>query len=720
MFKQKDNVFQKSTFRIAGAFETRLAVAITLAASLCSGSALAAPAEDMMETPELFQPLNDQDQDPPTRALATLRAGHYRVQLDATVGDAFLPPPKFRLSLPNGVQYEVIQDNRMVHPSGSVTWSGYLEAYGNDYRVMITTQQGRSFGRILTPDGELRIESDESGTWLINSKEAGTLPGSIYNDTAIPPSGASPPPDASVHRRLPSSMTGEPILQPQAAASSTIDLMLLYTPGMVSRYSSGLQARLDHIIAVANQAYLDSQVSITLRLVHSTQVNYSETTTNAVALDVLTDGTATALASVSSWRTQYGADLVVLLRPFDNANHQGCGMGWLNGFNGQTLNPAYGYAVVSDGDDTSGSRYLCDDFGLVHELGHTMGSAHDRDHASDQGAYPYSYGYGSDGVFGTIMSYIDPRIGKFSSPSITCAGSQACGVADNADNARSLNNTRVTVAGFKAEQRVDPQPTSSTRQTNISTRGWVGTGDSVMIGGFIISGSAAKKVLITAKGPALADVNVPSVLNDPNITLHNASGQAILSNDNWGTAANAAEIQAHSARPRYAQEAAILTTLNPGAYTAIVRGADSTTGNALIEVYDLDASTTVSRLANISTRGWVGTGDSVMIGGFIISGSGAKKVLVTAKGPALANANVPSVLNDPNITLYNASGQVILSNDNWGTAANAAEIQAHSARPRYAQEAAILTTLNPGAYTAIVRGADSTTGNALVEVYEVQ
>ncbi|MBK8535310.1 MAG: hypothetical protein IPL59_09350 [Candidatus Competibacteraceae bacterium] len=306
---------------------------------------------------------------------------------------------------------------------------------------------------------------------------------------------------------------------------------------------------------------------------------------------------------------------------------------------------------------------------------------------------------------------------------VTASGALAVNFSGGGVPSASRN---VTVSGSSVllDYQIDaagPTPTPlSTLLTNISTRGWVGTGDSVMIGGFIISGSAAKKVLITAKGPTLTQSGVPSVLNDPNITLHNASGQPILSNDNWGTAANAAEIQAHPARPRYAQEAAILTTLNPGAYTAIVRGAGSTTGNALVEVYDLEAGNTTSRLVNISTRGWVGTGDSVMIGGFIISGNAAKKVLITAKGPALAQAGVPSVLNDPNITLHNASGQAILSNDDWGTAANAAEIQAHPARPRYAQEAAILTTLNPGAYTAIVRGADATTGNALVEVYEVQ
>ena len=290
------------------------------------------------------------------------------------------------------------------------------------------------------------------------------------------------------------------------------------------------------------------------------------------------------------------------------------------------------------------------------------------------------------------------------------------GVADASRNV-TVNSSSSVLVDYQANETPPPSPS---KLTNISTRGWVGTGDSVMIGGFIITGNTAKKVLITAKGPALADANVPSVLGDPNLTLYNSNGQPILSNDDWATAANAAEIQAHPAGPRYALEAAILTILNPGTYTAIVRGAGSTTGNALIEVYDLDASNTSTRLVNISTRGWVGTGDSVMIGGFIISGGAAKKVLITAKGLALADANVPSVLGDPNLTLYNASGQSILSNDNWATAANAIEIQAHPAGPRYAQEAAILTALNPGAYTAIVRGAGATTGNALVEVYEVQ
>ncbi|MCB1770323.1 MAG: hypothetical protein KDJ31_11595 [Candidatus Competibacteraceae bacterium] len=659
------------------------------------------------------------------RSLATeQQTGRYRVRLNRGLSDVFMPLSTVRLSLPKGDEYEVIRDNQITHPSGSFTWFGYLRNHGDDYRVVITTRRGYAFGRILTPSGEWLLESDDSGTWLINPQEAGWLPDNLSDDAVPPPFTGEPiTPDSSTDKRLPTT-PGESA-QAQVDVSSTVDVMLLYTAGMAARYGSGLQARLDNLIALANQAYIDSQVSLTLRLVHIAQVSYSETTSNGTALDDLTNGSDVALASVAAWRNQYGADLVALLRPYNKVSHNSCGQAWINGSRGQALDASNGFAAVSDGNDTGGSNYFCDDYTLSHELGHTMGNQHDRGHATFAGAYPYSYGYGFDGEFGTIMSYLYPRVGKFSSPLINCLGNQSCGVADYADNARSLNNTRTTVAAFRAAQSAQPPvtespTTTSSLLTNISTRGWVGTGDSVMIGGFIISGSAAKQVLITAKGPALAEAGVPAVLNDPMLTLYNSNGQAILENDDWGTASNAANIQAHGAGPRYGLESAILTTLAPGAYTAIVRGVGATTGNALVEVYDLETSNTASRLVNISTRGWVGTGDSVMIGGFIISGNAAKQVLITAKGPALAEAGVPAVLNDPMLTLYNSNGQAILENDDWGTASNAANIQAHGAGPRYGLESAILTTLAPGAYTAIVRGVGATTGNALIEVYEVQ
>ena len=148
------------------------------------------------------------------------------------------------------------------------------------------------------------------------------------------------------------------LAQPQAAGNTTIDVMLLYTSGMASRYGAGLQARLDSLIALANQAYIDSQVNITLRLVYSTQVNYSDTAVNKTALDDLTNNSAPSLTQVNAWRDQYGADLVALLRPYSVVNHGGCGLGWLNGFNGSPISgdQAYGYAVVSDGSDIHGSN----------------------------------------------------------------------------------------------------------------------------------------------------------------------------------------------------------------------------------------------------------------------------------------------------------------------------------------------------------------------------
>jgi hypothetical protein len=213
-------------------------------------------------------------------------------------------------------------------------------------------------------------------------------------------------------------------------------------------------------------------------------------------------------------------------------------------------------------------------------------------------------------------------------------------------------------------------------------------------------------------------MGVPSVLSDPNLTLYNGSGQVVLTNDDWASAANAGDIPTGS-RPKYAKESAILITLDPGAYTAIVRGAGTSTGNVLAEVYDMEPANTAARLTGISTREWTGTGNNVMIGGFIISGGTSKRVLITAKGPTLGAQGVPSVLSDPNLTLYNVSGQALLSNDNWATSSGAADMQSLSVNPKYPYEAALLTNLAPGAYTAIVRGAGTSTGNALVEVYEM-
>ena len=251
------------------------------------------------------------------------------------------------------------------------------------------------------------------------------------------------------------------------------------------------------------------------------------------------------------------------------------------------------------------------------------------------------------------------------------------------------------------------------RLANIATRMAVLTGDNVMIGGFIIGGTSPKTVVVRARGPSLAAAGVPNALANPVLNLY--SGQTVIaSNDDYAAAANASQLQASGFAPSDPRESAILTTLNPGAYTAIVSGAGGTTGVGIIEVFELDAITVP--LINIATRGQVQTGDNVMIGGFIIQGNGPQTVVVRARGPSLTAAGVPGALANPVLQLY--SGQtVIAANDDWQTAANAATLQASGFAPSEALESAILITLNPGAYTAIVSGAGGTTGVGIIEVF---
>lgn len=252
------------------------------------------------------------------------------------------------------------------------------------------------------------------------------------------------------------------------------------------------------------------------------------------------------------------------------------------------------------------------------------------------------------------------------------------------------------------------------RLQNISTRGDVQTGDGVLIGGFIIDGSAPKTVLIRARGPSLADAGVPGTLADPMVSLFRVTGEFLESNDSWMLHARASEIPGGLA-PTNTTEAAIIATLDPGAYTPIVAGADGGTGVGIVEVFEVD---TQARLQNISTRGFVGTGDNVMIGGFIIAGDTPKTVVIRGRGPSLADAGVSGALMDPTLTLTQLDGTLVDSNNNHSDHATAGSLPAHFV-PTNTNESVIMTTLDPGAYTAILAGTVNTTGIGIVEVFEV-
>jgi hypothetical protein len=276
--------------------------------------------------------------------------------------------------------------------------------------------------------------------------------------------------------------------------------------------------------------------------------------------------------------------------------------------------------------------------------------------------------------------------------------------AVNSDEDESLTGTVIGIA-------CSTMPMADGPLSNISTRLRVETGDNALIGGFIVMGTEPKKVLVRAIGPSLS---APDRLADPILELHNSSGQTIAINDNWIDAPNRQAIVDSTISPSNDLESAILMTLEPGGYTAIVRGVNNSTGIALVEAYDLDRAAN-ARLANISTRGLVETSDNVLIAGTIVLGHIPQTVIVRAIGPSLG---APGELADPTLELRDSNGGLIRSNDNWRNDQEA-EIIATGIPPSNDLESAIVATLpaEGAAYTAIVRGANNATGIALVEVY---
>ena len=241
-----------------------------------------------------------------------------------------------------------------------------------------------------------------------------------------------------------------------------------------------------------------------------------------------------------------------------------------------------------------------------------------------------------------------------------------------------------------------------------------------MIGGFIITGNSPKKVIVRGIGPSLASAGITDVIDDPTLQLFGAGGQFAF-NDDWKDLQQA-DIEATTIPPTDDRESAVVVTLDPAAYTAVISGKNGKTGVGLIEVYDLN-SPEDSRLANISTRGSVQTQDNVMIGGFILGGTNMQpaRVVVRAIGPSLSQFGIPNPLANPTLELVDSDGQSVGFNDNWqDDASQAAQLQALNIAPTMANESAIVTILPPGPYTAIVAGQSDTTGVGLIEVYDVQ
>ncbi len=324
---------------------------------------------------------------------------------------------------------------------------------------------------------------------------------------------------------------------------------------------------------------------------------------------------------------------------------------------------------------------------LIHELGHALGLDH-----------PDQHGQHVDAIMNSVTSDRETLS------------------ADDISGAQSM----YAAPGPTPTPTPTPTPSpSGSHFANISTRMDVGTGNNVMIAGFIVSGSQSKTIIVRALGPTLGSYGVANALNDPMLELHDSSGATIATNDDWQTGSQASQISSSGYAPNNSNEPALIATLPAGAYTAIVRGYNNSTGVALVEVYELDTSST--RLSNISTRGQVGTDQNVLIGGLIINGSTSKKLIVRAVGPSLASPpfSLSGTLSNPTLELHDSSGNLLASNDDWGSGTQAAAISASSYQPSNARESAIIATLASGNYTAIVRGVNNSTGIALVDAYDL-
>jgi len=251
----------------------------------------------------------------------------------------------------------------------------------------------------------------------------------------------------------------------------------------------------------------------------------------------------------------------------------------------------------------------------------------------------------------------------------------------------------------------------------------VQTGDNVGIGGFIVTGTSSKQVAVRAIGPSLSQFGVPDPLADPVLELHGTAGFTTIINDNWrdGTCACLAAGPCMPTLPPINDlESAICANLEPGAYTGIIKGKGGTTGVGLIELYDLDQPVP-SKLANISTRAFVGIDSDIIIAGFILAGgTGQDNLIVRGIGPSLTQLGVPDALTDPVLELRDSNGEIIRANDNWqDDPTQAAIISAAGLALTNSLESGIAETLSPGLYTALLSGLNNGTGVGLVEVYDL-
>ncbi len=359
------------------------------------------------------------------------------------------------LDLPIG-QYKVKHDNLVAHDDGSSTWIGYLDEEGKGYRVYLSQGDAGVIGNVYTPDGVYNIETVDGQTVVVNLDQSGLQSAGYERDQANSANAGYATRTAKARKTSgifgstsTATTTGTTAT---TAAGTVVDLMVLYTT--VNQTADYAKQRIKYLVDVSNQAYKDSGVNMSLRLVHTRATTYVENNANSQALSDLANDTG-AFAGTAALRNQYGADLVALFRPLYAKTAGSCGTAYVGFVNGGGANPASGFGAIGDGYSKDAlSSYYCGTNTFAHEIGHNLGNVHDREYSNAEGKFPYSYAWGISNQFGTIMSYYGPSVMLFSTPSLAtqCAGTP-CGFPEGDDKAsdqtRTINYTAPFVSGYR-------------------------------------------------------------------------------------------------------------------------------------------------------------------------------------------------------------------------------------------------------------------------------